>query len=174
MKEFLKLTKPQYDNLDREKTLFLSVMSPVEVHGTHLPNGTDIFIAREVMTRFVSGLSSVPKFKNEDSEKITESFFAFGKFIPEIRELIPIQLPELPVGAQPQPVSGSIPVKWRTLRDILISWGEKLASDGFKYWMIFDNHGGFTHQLAQRAASIKLQKKHDFFLLIPFLQIMKD
>lgn len=47
--EYVELCLPEILELDREKTVFLISVSPIEVHGPHLPVGTDVFIAEELM-----------------------------------------------------------------------------------------------------------------------------
>lgn len=145
MVEYLDLNKRDIDALPREKTIFVSAVSAIEVHGPHLPVGSDFYVAKEVMLRFVQRLN----------------------------DFNVVHLPDLALGGQPQPVLGSIPTKWRTLRDLLETWGEKLKQMGFQYWIVFDNHGGFTHQLAFMEASEKLLKK-DFYLIVPFLSIYQE
>jgi creatinine amidohydrolase len=56
------LTASQLAELDRENTLALMALSPLEVHGPHLPLGTDVMVATELQKtdhlwdlRFVEG-----------------------------------------------------------------------------------------------------------------------
>jgi creatinine amidohydrolase/Fe(II)-dependent formamide hydrolase-like protein len=148
MLEFLKLNSEELDRLDKEETILVSAISPIEVHGPHLPLGTDLFVAREVMKRFVARI--------------------------EMEELAVVHLPDLPLGAQTQPVAGSLPAKWRAMRGMLIGWGDKLSKIGFRHWFVFDNHGGPGHQLAMMEASKRLLKRRGFHLVVPFLTILRD
>lgn len=145
MKEYLELTRDEIAALDRETTLFVSLVSPMEVHGGHLPVGTDLFVAEGFMNRTVERLE--------------------GWTV--------VRLPDLLLGAQAIPAPGSIKVKGRLLEQALLSWGRGLAALGFRYWMVFDNHGGATHQLAEASAAKKL-KRQGFNLIVPFVSIFQD
>lgn len=147
MKDYLPLTCEEVSKLDREKTIFVSVVSPIETHGTHLPLGTDVFIARSVMERTCQLL--------EKDHEVVKLF-------------------ELPLGSDAQPVFGSIWLSYRTFRELIYEVGSHLAKMNFKYWIIFDNHGGPRHQLALAEASTKLKRKYGFNLVAPFLHIFQD
>ena len=111
--EYIKMNTPQIYNLPKD-TLFTVVASPVEVHGPHLPVGTDILVTRYLQRHFY-----------------------------KIRKQTPlVKLPELPIGSELQLVKGSISVSSKALRSVLISYAMSLKSMGFKYVLIFDNHGG--------------------------------
>jgi creatinine amidohydrolase len=56
---------------------------------------------------------------------------------------------------------------------LVVRWGSKLRQMGFRYWIVFDNHGGFTHQMALAEASRRLLKR-GFCLVVPFLSIMLE
>lgn len=144
MKKYIDLTKKEIDGMDKEGVVLVSVLSPIEVHGSHLPLKTDIAIAAEAMKRTVAALP----------------------------DILFIELPQLCTGAQPLPVSGSIGVRYRTLKSILVDFGRELCRAGFSKWVIFDNHGGPAHMLAEADASKKL-KRMGFELIIPFIDIMQ-
>jgi creatinine amidohydrolase len=145
MLEYLELTRDEIAALDREKTVFLSAVAPVEVHGGHLPAGTDLFVADAMLRRTVNALEG----------------------------WTPVRLPDILLGAQAIPAFGSFRVRGRLLEAALLSWGENLSALGFKYWMAFDNHGGATHQLAEASAARRLKRK-GFSLIVPFVWIFRD
>lgn len=145
MIEYIELSKKEIEALPRDNTIFVSSISPIEVHGTHLPVGTDYYVAQEIMKRFA---------------KEMEGFSV-------------VHLPDLPLGAHVIEAKGSLPVKSRTLCEVLANWGTKLSDMGFKYWVVCDNHGGFKHQGAFTKAARKLRKK-GFYLIAPFLHIFKE
>lgn len=147
MTEYLILWTEDIAKFEPEKTVVVSVLSPIETHGKHLPVGTDVFIAREVLQRTCQILSE--RFKI-------------------------IRLPDMCLGCDAQPVPGSISLKYKTLKNMIIEIGENLARMGFKYWIIFDNHGGPRHQLALADAVNYLKKKHNFSLIVPFLHIFQE
>lgn len=145
MVEYADLTRRDIEALPRDKTIFISSISPIEVHGSHLPVGTDFLVAREVMRRLAA--------------EMTGAHF--------------VHLPDLPLGADLVGACGSLPVRSRTVREILLDWGTKLSDLGFKYWIVCDNHAGVRHQAAFVAASRKLLKR-GFYLIAPLLHIFKD
>jgi creatinine amidohydrolase/Fe(II)-dependent formamide hydrolase-like protein len=130
--EYTELTSDQIKALPRDNTILLSSISPVEFHGNHLPVGTDYYVAQEIMKRFA-----------EEMENYTI-----------------VHLPDLPLGSDVVGSKGSLPIKSRTLSELLVSWGTKLSSMGFEYWVICDNHGGLKHQIAFTKAAKKLRKKN--------------
>ena len=143
-RRYITLTAPEIYDLDKN-TLFTVVVSPVEVHGPHLPVGTDILIARYLQKAF-------------------EKRWHYSPIV---------RLPELPIGADPQPVKGSFPSSSKALQHILLSWAMALHSMGFRYMLVFDNHGGPRHQLALYKAS-KYMLKRGFYIIVPFLHIMHE
>lgn len=145
MLEYLELTRDEIAALDRENTVFLSAVAPVEVHGGHLPIGTDLFVADAILRRTADRLE--------------------GWTI--------VRLPDIPLGAQAIPAPGSFRVRGRLLGAAMLSWGESLSAMGFKHWVAFDNHGGATHQLAEASAARRL-KRRGFNLIVPFVSVFRD
>jgi creatinine amidohydrolase/Fe(II)-dependent formamide hydrolase-like protein len=141
----MELDRGEIAALDREATVFLSAVAPVEVHGGHLPVGTDLFVADAILKKTAEGLKGWTA----------------------------VRLPDIPLGAQAIPAPGSMRVKGKLLEAALLSWGGSLAALGFKYWMAFDNHGGATHQLAEASAARKL-KRRGFNLIVPFVSIFDE
>jgi len=143
MKKYIDLTKKEVDGMNKDGVVLVSVLSPIEAHGSHLPLKTDIAIAGEVLKRTVVAL-------------------------PDTQFL---ELPALCTGAQPLPVTGSVGVRYHTLKNILVDFGKDLHKSGFRKWILFDNHGGPAHMLAEADASKRL-KRLGFELIIPFIDIM--
>ncbi len=48
MQEYVLMNLRDIEKLEREKTIFLMAVSPIEVHGPHLPLGTDVFVAEDL------------------------------------------------------------------------------------------------------------------------------
>lgn len=144
MLNYLDLTRDDIASLPRESTLLVSLVSPIEVHGGHLPVGTDLYVAEGIMRRTME----------------------------KLQDWTIVRLPDLLLGAQAIPAPGSIKIKGRMLRDAIISMGKGFAELGFQYWMIFDNHGGATHQIAESEAAIRL-KKSGLNLMTPFIEIFQ-
>jgi creatinine amidohydrolase len=145
MIEYMELTRREIEALPRDQTIFLSAISPIEVHGSHLPVGTDYFVAREVMKKLAKELDSFPV----------------------------VHLPDLPLGADVVGAKGSLPVRSRTVYGLLLNWGMKLSDMGFKYWVVCDNHAGVKHQGAFVRAARKLLKRQ-FYLIAPLLHIFQE
>lgn len=135
--------------LPRDKTLLFMVLSPLEVHGPHLPLGTDVMIAEYIMRRVESELAESRP------------------------DIIVVEMPSIPLGSDPLPVLGSIEVKPGRLAGLLYDIASSLAQQGFRSLVVFDNHGGPRHQLAIYKASVKAWRKHGFCLLDPFIAVFK-
>lgn len=141
--KYEELTYLELDALDRANTVFLSSISPLETHGPHLPIGTDVFIAQNLRDRI--------------AEKIDAKYP--GTSI--------VYLPTIMLGADSIPVKGSVRIRYQAIQGAILDTGLTLASLGFKYWILTDNHGGPHHQFALEAAARELAKKN-FFLIAPF------
>ncbi len=155
MLEYVDLRLPDIQALQGEETIFFISVSPIEVHGPHLPVGTDVFIAEELQRRYISEISL------------------------RHPELNFVRLPPLYAGADALPVKGSLSIPARCLERILFSYGKGLAEQGFKYLFVSDNHGGPRHQIAIEAAARGLWKRHKFYLINPFgldyrLMVLQD
>ncbi len=142
--QYLELTMKELDGLNRERTIIVMSLSPIEAHGPHLPLGTDLLLAEEIGKQYV--------------DIIKEDFPGYQAVI----------LPTLPLGADALPRLGSIGVSAPNLTRILESFGRELAGMGFKFLLLADNHGGPRHLLACERAARRLYKKHGFHLINPF------
>lgn len=147
--EYVNLTKRQIDELDRERTLFLMSVSPIEIHGPHLPVGTDVFIAEELLKRYSAAIADRH---------------------PELRL---IKLPPLFLGSDALPVKGSLSITPRALERVLVDFARGLSDCGFRYLLLADNHGGPRHQMACEAAARKAYRKFGFYLINPFLSVFR-
>ncbi len=141
---YLELTMEELDQLERERTIFLMVLSPIEAHGPHLPLGADLVLGEKVQQQHL--------------QIIQEEFPSYQ----------PVLLPPLPLGADALPRPGSLGISGSLLGRILKGWGRELAGMGFKYLLLADNHGGPRHLLACEKAARSLYRQHNFYLLNPF------
>ncbi len=137
------MTTRELDALDKGRTICVLALSPLEVHGPHLPLGTDVFVAEEVRDRAVEKL---------------------GAAHPEYDYLY---APSYYLGSDTIP--GSVAFDSRAVNLTLRGLGEFLASRGFRYLLVFDNHGGPRHQIAIAKAANRLYRKESFLLIAPFL-----
>ncbi len=145
--DFAELAWPELKSLDRDRTLFLQALSPLEIHGPHLPLGTDVFIAEEVRDRALRVLRERH---------------------PELDMVI---LPSTFLGSDTIP--GSVNMNGIALHLLLKAQGKMLAAEGFKYLLLTDNHGGPRHQIAIAKAVRTLYRRHGFHLVAPFLSFYR-
>jgi len=144
VKDYVLMTLPEIEALDRKRSVFLMAISPIEVHGPHLPLGTDVFVAQTILDRYIKALQ--------------EEFPVYTL----------IKLPPLCLGADALPVKGSLSVPAPLLREVLLSYVKGLAVQGFRYLFLADNHGGPRHQLSIETACRKAWRKYHFHLVNPF------
>jgi len=144
VKEYVRMALPEIEALDREKTIFLMAVSPIEVHGPHLPLGTDVFIAEDLLRRYAEALQR------------------------EYPDYTLVSLPSLYLGSDALPVKGSLSVPAPLLRRVLLAYVKGLAGQGFRYLFLADNHGGPRHQMAIEAASRRAWRRYRFYLVDPF------
>lgn len=141
---YVRMTLPEIEALDRSRTIFLMAVSPIEVHGPHLPLGTDVFVAGELLRRYAAALQQ------------------------EYPEYTLVTLPPLYLGADALPVKGSLSVPAPLLKKVLLSYVKGLAAQGFRFLFLADNHGGPRHQLGIESASRRAWRKYRFYLINPF------
>ena len=137
------MTTRELDALDKGRTICVLALSPLEVHGPHLPLGTDVFVAEEVRDRAVEKLKAAHP---EYDYLYAPSYYLGSDTIP-----------------------GSVAFDSRAVNLTLRGLGEFLASRGFRYLLVFDNHGGPRHQIAIAKAANRLYRKESFQLIAPFL-----
>lgn len=147
MEYLAELTTLELDALDRGRTICVLALSPLEVHGPHLPLGTDVFVAEEVRDRAI--------------EKLKAAHPEYGY----------LYLPSYYLGSDTIP--GSVAFDSRAVNLTLRGLGEFLASRGFRYLLVFDNHGGPRHQIAIAKAANRLYRKDSFLLIAPFLSFYR-
>ncbi|WP_287154331.1 creatininase family protein [Candidatus Solincola tengchongensis] len=144
---FMDLTGPEIDALDREKTVFVLTLSPLEVHGPHLPMGTDVWVAEEVRDRALTKAAR----RNPDLGFVV--------------------LPSFCVGSDTIP--GSVEVDSRAVNLLLRGIAGFLARRGFRYLLVVDNHGGPRHQIATAKAVRRLYRERGFHIVAPFLSFYR-
>lgn len=146
---YAELTLTELKLIDPEKTFCLVTISPLEVHGPHLPLGTDVFIGDKLQSEYCTALAAQ---------------------YPDYNLVV---LPSVFAGCDPVPVKGSIAVKARTLEKLIGDIVRGLVQQGFKYLIVCDNHGGPSHQMAMEVATVKAWRRYKFFLINPFNVVFK-
>ena len=148
--KYVEMSLTDIRDLDRDKAVFFLSVGPIEVHGPHLPVGTDLVVAEEVRRRSQEEL---------------------GRRHPG---LLVVELPPLYLGSDALPVPGSMSVRASALESTLYDYAKGLALQGFKYLVVVDNHGGPRHGLAIYAAAHAAWRKLRFYLIHPFSEIRDD
>lgn len=124
------------DALPRERTVIVLTVSPLEEHGPHLPVGVDAFTARHFAE-------------------------TMGARIAERRPGWAVVLaPTLHLGSFTFDSVGTIRVRQRLVRDVVVDYGLSLAGAGFRYILIANGHGGPGHLVAlEEAAAIVSRRR---------------
>src|SRR5262245_51696055 len=115
------MSTPALDALDRARTVIVLTVSPLEAHGPHLPVGVDAIAARHF------------------AETIAERLAA-GR--PDWSVLL---APTLHLGSFTFDAVGTVSVRQRVVRDMLVDYGGSLARSGFRYILVANGHGGPGH-----------------------------
>lgn len=127
---------PALDGLDRARTLVIITVSPLEQHGPHLPLGVDAFTARHFAELIASRLSS---------ERPGWSV---------------VLTPTLYLGSFTFEAVGTVTVRQRVVRDVIVDYGESLARSGFRHLVIANGHAGPTHLTALDEAAAIVSRRH--------------
>jgi creatinine amidohydrolase len=147
--QYADLNAPEVAGLDPARTIALMALSPLEVHGPHLPIATDAIVAQELQARLLP--------------RLEERYPDYDRLV----------LPTLYAGSDTIPVRGSVDVDSRALYHVLVATGRTLAGQGFRYLVLTDNHGGPRHQIAIEKAVRRVYRKHRFFIVAPFLNFYR-
>lgn len=133
----------ELDALDRDKTLIMLPVSPLEQHGPHLPLGLDLYGA-EFLTRRMG------------------EYFVLN--YPDWEVLL---TPGIPLGSNVFDFPGGIFTRQRTVRDILVDYGSSLCRHGFKNVIVVSVHGGTGHIVAIDEACEIVNRRHDARMMSP-------
>ena len=129
------LSTPALDALPRDRTVVILTVSPLEEHGPHLPVGVDAFTARH----FAETL---------------------GRQLVETRSGWNVVLaPTLHLGTFTFDTVGTINVRQRVVRDVVVDYGESLARAGFRFIFVANGHGGPGHLVALEEASAIVSRR---------------
>jgi creatinine amidohydrolase len=124
------------DAFDRERTVVLLTVSPLEEHGPHLPVGVDAFAARH--------------FAEAIAERLTTGRDGWSALL----------APTLPVGSFTFEAPGTVRVRQRVVRDVLVDYGGALARAGFRYLFVANGHAGPGHLAALEEAAAIVSRRH--------------
>lgn len=130
------ITSSQLAHLAGANAVVILPISPIEEHGPHLPMGTDALYAQH----FASMAAEI---------------------IGERSPATPVILaPLVPLGTHVYRFMGSIFIRQRVIRNLVIDHGKSLAAAGFKRFLIVSSHGGPKHMVALDEAATLLTKLH--------------
>jgi creatinine amidohydrolase len=130
------MSSPAIDALDRERTVALLTVSPLEEHGPHLPVGVDAFAARH--------------FAETIAERLVAARPGWSVIL----------LPTLHLGSFTFETVGTISVRQRVLREVMVDYGEALARSGFRFVLIANGHAGPGHLTALDEAAAIVSRRH--------------
>jgi creatinine amidohydrolase len=135
------LSYSRLDQFERERTVVIFSVSPLEEHGTHLPVGTDLFEAEF--------------FSDELARRITEAKSGWSVLLG----------PPLPIGSSAFDHAGTLLVRPRIVRDAVEGYGAALARHGFRYILVMNAHAGPRHLVALDEASAAVSRRYKVRML---------
>jgi creatinine amidohydrolase/Fe(II)-dependent formamide hydrolase-like protein len=142
------ITYTQVRAFDPERTIAFLPVSALEVHGPHLPLGTDMFTARWMA---------------EDTAK------AFAAAHPDwtVVRFLPLTL-----GTDELPLAGSMNATQRELYRVLLAHGASLAQAGYRYVVVTNGHGGPRHAAGLEAACREASRRHGIEMFTPAIAVL--
>jgi len=129
-------TMPALDALDRDRTIVILTVSPLEEHGPHLPVGVDALTGRH----------------------LAESVAA--RVVAERSGWSAVLAPTLHLGTFTFDTVGTVNVRQRVVRDAVVDYGAALARARFRYVLIANGHGGPGHLVALEEAAAIVSRRH--------------
>ncbi len=122
--------------LDRDRTVAMLAVSPLEQHGPHLPLGVDAFTARH--------------FAEELARRLVAARPGWSVLL----------APTLPLGSFTLQGPGTLTARPRVVRDALVDHGASLARAGFRFILVTSGHAGPTHLVALDEAAALVSRRH--------------
>ena len=130
------MSTPALDALDRNRTVVVLTVSPLEEHGPHLPLGVDAYTARH----FAEGLAA--------------------RLVAARPGWTAVLAPTLHLGSFTFDAPGTIRIRQRVVRDAVLDYGDSLARAGFRWIFIANGHGGPGHLVALEEAAATVSRRH--------------
>ena len=142
------LTKRQFDQLDRARTVVLVTCSPLEVHGPHLPLGADALEGEGLAARML-------------------------RFLPDRhRERTFLKLPFVYAASDPVPQPGSLAFRPSTTIAVIEDLGRSLAAQGFRDVLVSNFHGSPRHFLSIEVACDRVARERGIRMLCIFSALL--
>lgn len=142
------LTWSELEALDRSRTVCVCAVSALEVHGPHLPVGSDFHQAAWV---------------SDETGR---------RFAGRHPDWTVLRYPPLPLGTDELPLPGSIDTRPRTVYDAVCALGRSLARARFRYVMLTNAHGGPRHAAALEAACRRVSKRSGIAMFTPSIRAL--
>ena len=150
VKQYGYLNYEQFKQLDKEKTVFFLPVSPLEVHGYHLPLNTDQLSAIRM-----AELTSI-------------------KFAGTHQDYTAVIMPVIGIGTGTLPLPGSIEHARETVFNVVYNTGKALAEYGFKNVIVLSGHGALHHNLALDDACWKICRKYKIHMFSPGIILLEN
>jgi creatinine amidohydrolase len=137
------LTSGQIAALDRARTVVFLPIGPLEEHGPHLPTGTDIIEAVEVVRRVAAAVAEVRP------------------------ELSLVTLPPVPVAVDAITAIGSLWTRPSAVHDLVVDIGASLARQGFRHVVVLNHHGSPRHLVCLEQAARRVSRRFGVRMVSP-------
>jgi creatinine amidohydrolase len=142
------LTYTEIEALDRDRTVGFCAVSALEVHGPHLPIGSDLHQAMWMA--------------DETARRFAERH----------RDWTVLRFPPLPIGTDELPLPGSVNTPARVVYRVVLAFGNQLARAGFRYIVVTNAHGGPRHAAALEAACRRVSRRHGIAMITPSIRAL--
>ncbi len=136
LREWQELRAADFAALDPARTPVLVAVSPLEVHGPHLPAETDLTEADELL------------------------YHAAALLQERHPELQALHLPPLYVAADLVGHRGSVPFRPSTVTRVLTDLARTLSAQGFRHIWVGNFHGGLRHFAALELAAHRANRRY--------------
>ena len=142
------LTYREIAALDRDRTVCVCAVSALEVHGPHLPIGSDLhqatWMADETARRFAERHS----------------------------DWTVLRFPPIPIGTDELPLPGSLNTPARVAYQVVLAFGKQLARAGFRYIVLTNAHGGPRPAAALEAACRRISRRYGISMITPSIRAL--
>lgn len=142
------LSYRELGQIDRDRTIAFCAVSALEVHGPHLPIGSDLHQAEWMA--------------DETARRFAERH----------PDWLVLRYPSLPLGTDELPLPGSMSSPARTVYRAVRAFGESLARAGLRYIVVTNAHGGPRHAAALEAASRRVSKRRGIAMIAPSIRAL--
>ena len=144
------LTTAEFDAMDRQRTLIVLPVSPIEEHGPHLPLCTDGILAKGLARGVIQRLA----------ERRPEWTY--------------VRAPWFPIGCYTLEMAGSVEIDQAAVRSVVASFGRSMARYGFGTIVVVNGHGGPGHGAALEEACREVSRQCDVRMIYPIGKVITE